>query len=55
MPVKFDIRHCDTKKRDNGVVLLTIGRGTRAIQKVATEEWLIGIDTRGELVVETPF
>ena len=46
----LNILHCDSEKRSDGVILLTIGRNTRAINKTSELEAIIAIDRHGDIV-----
>ncbi|MEM7119356.1 MAG: aryl-sulfate sulfotransferase [Chloroflexota bacterium] len=47
---KLKIKRCDETKRSDGVVLLTVGRNTRAINKTSEFEAIIAIDRGGNIV-----
>ncbi len=52
---KLDIKTCDQNKRNDGVVLLTIGRNTRSIRKSSDFEAVIAVDRAGEIVWHRQF
>ena len=47
---KLDIKICDYDRRNDGVVLMTVGRNTRAINKTSDFEAIIAIDRSGRIV-----
>ena len=54
-PPKLDIKALAAARRNDGVVLLTVGRSTRAIRKVSEFEAVIAIDRYGEIVWRREF
>ena len=55
MKPTLSIIECHPEKRDDGVILLTIGRATRAIRKTSEYEALIAIDRTGRIAWEREF
>ena len=52
---ELDIKICEPEKRDDGIVLLTIGRNTRAIRKTSEFEAIIAINRHGQIVWHREF
>ena len=52
---KLDVKALDADRRDDGVVLLAVGRSTRAIRKVSEYEAVIAIDRQGEIAWRREF
>ncbi len=55
MPPELKLLTCRPEERDDGVVLLTVGRSTRAIRESSDFEALIAIDRRGRIAWQRVF
>ncbi len=52
---QFDIKLCKPEWRNDGLILLTIGRNTRSIRKTSPFEAVIGIDRNGRIPYHRQF
>lgn len=50
MHIPLEIKHLNSAKRNDGVVLMTVGRNTRAVNKTSEFEAIIAIDREGKIV-----
>ena len=53
LPADFppvEIRHCDANRREPGVILFSIGRGTRAVTQNPEVEFIVALDQTGDVV-----
>ncbi len=48
----FTVKRVDPDRRSGGVVLLTVGRNTRSINKTSDREAVIAIDRQGRIVLK---
>ncbi|MDC0739562.1 aryl-sulfate sulfotransferase [Cognatishimia sp. SS12] len=52
---ELDVLSIDAAKRDDGIIILTVGNNTRSIHKRSDCEQVIAIDSAGQIVWRRPF